>query len=167
VPSPAQPSRRTVVAGLTSAAGLALAGCSGDRTPDVSGRDAAPVAADPDQGLARQVRREELAVYELVRSTGKKHRELRRRLRATARTHLDHVGRLTPDTSLSLVTRDLPVARSASRALADIADAERRLAARHAASALDAQSGALARVIASMSAAAAQQASALGDGSRS
>jgi hypothetical protein len=162
VPTPAQPTRRAVVAGLTTAAGLTLAGCSD--TPDPSARgagDARPVAVDPDQALAQRARRDEIALLELVRSTGAKHRPLRPRLQAAARTHLDHVGRLTPGTSLSLVTRRRRVDPNAARALADVVAAERRLARTHAASALDAQSGALARVIASMSAAAAQRASVL------
>jgi hypothetical protein len=162
VPTPAQPTRRVVVAGLTSAAGLALAGCSGDgRPPAGPGAEAEPVAADPDEALAHRARRDEIALYELVRSTATKHRGLRRPLQQVSRSHLDHVGRLTPGTSLSLVTRKRPVDPSPARALADVVDAEHRLARRHAASALDARSGALARVIASMSAAAAQRAAAL------
>ena len=162
MPTPAQPTRRAVVAGLTTAAGLTLAGCSGDPEPSGPGAgEAAPVAVDPDQALAQRVRRDEIALLELVRSTATKHRQLRARLRAAARSHLDHVGRLTPATSLSLVTRKRRVAPNAARALADVVAAERQLARTHAASALDAQSGALARVIASMSAAAAQQASVL------
>jgi hypothetical protein len=163
VPSPAQPTRRAVVAGLTTAAGLTLAGCSGDADPSALGAgDARPVAVDPDQALARRARRDEIALLELVRSTSAKHRSLRSRLRTAERGHLDHVGRLTPGTSLSLATRRRRVAPDAARALADVVAAERQLARTHAASALDARSGPLARVIASMSAAAAQQASVLG-----
>ena len=163
MPTPAQPTRRAVVAGLTTAAGLALAGCSGEEDPSSLGAgDARPVADDPDQALAQRVRRDEIALLELVRSTATKHRPLRARLKPAARSHLDHVGRLTQETSLSLATRKRRVAANADGALADVVAAERRLARTHAASALDAQSGALARVIASMSAAAAQQAAVLG-----
>ena len=164
MPTPAQPTRRAVVAGLTTVAGLAVAGCSGEAGPSATGAgDARPVAVDPDQALAQRARRDEIALLELVRSTATRHRQLRPRLKAAGRSHLDHVGRLTPETSLSLATRNRRVAPNAARALADVVAAERQLARTHAASALDAQSGALARVIASMSAAAAQQASVLGD----
>jgi hypothetical protein len=162
VPTPAQPTRRAVVVGLSAAAGVTLAGCSAGTEPhDLPGAAAEPVAADPDQVLVRKVRRDEMRLYDLVVSTRKRHRELRSPLREVAKSHLDHIGRLTPGTSLSILTQQQPVAKNPARALADLAAAERGLAREHAASALEARSGALARVVASMSAAAAQRASVL------
>ena len=162
-------SRRAVVAGLaglSAVSGLTLAGCSSDSglsLPDLSGEPSAP---DPDRGLTRRVRDDEQQVLDLVDATVSRHRSLRGPLRSARRAHAAHLALLTPDgarrPSDRGSRRSPHVAGDPGRALAAVVDAEHALTRRHAASAVRAQSGPLARVVASMSAAAAQQATALG-----
>jgi hypothetical protein len=163
VPFPEQPTRRAVVLGLATTTGLTLTGCSSGEV-DLPGFPDPEPAPDPDRPLVRRARRAEHDLYELVVNTRKKHRGLKQRLKAVQQAHLDHLARLTTTSSLSVLTQERPVAKSPGRALADVAAAERELARTHAATALDVRSGPLARVIASMSAAAAQQGSVLGAG---
>ena len=160
------PSRRAVVVGMTSAAGLTLAGCTSDGDlPDLPGLSAPTEDADPDLALVRRVQADELGAMRLVQRTRARHPELRARLADTLRFHQSHLevlGDAATGTDRARRREESAVAAQPARALADVVAAERRLAVRHSRSALEARSGPLARTVASMAAAAAQQGSVLG-----
>ena len=158
------PTRRAVVTGLTTTAVLAVTGCSPDGDlPDLPGLDDEQLDPDPDLVLVRRVSRDEQGVLDLVSATRKTHRELRATLAGTAAGHRAHLELVrVADGEPPRPRRTPKVAEQPGRALEDVVRAERMLAGRHARSALEADSGRLARAIASMSAAAAQQGSVLG-----
>lgn len=158
------PTRRAVVTGLATTAVLAMTGCSPDGDlPDLPGLDDEQPDPDPDLALVRRVSRDEQEVLDLVSATRKTHRELRAPLAGTARGHRAHLDLVrVADGGPTRRGRAATVAEQPGRALEDVVRAERMLADRHAGSALEADSGRLARAIASMSAAAAQQGSVLG-----
>ncbi len=159
--------RRTALGGL-----LALGALAGGCTRETGGEAAAsgpaspsPGAVDPDVALAAAALAAEQQMLATLRATAHRHRGLRTVLAGTRDVHRAHVRLLddavptgTPTTTPGQVPEP-PAGRD--RALAALARAEDRLAenARH--WAFDARSGAFARVLASMAAAAAQQSTVL------
>jgi hypothetical protein len=146
--------RRRALAGIAGTA-LLVSGCSrlADQLPD--GPVTAP--ADPDRSLLEHAVRAEEAIAERVRETLRRHHALRSRLQETLHVHEAHLVLLTgPDRTGVVQQRRVPGTTSA--ALAAVVGAERHLEATHVALAMRAQSGAFARVLAGLAAAAAQQA---------
>ncbi len=149
---------------------VALGGCTGEEPVEdpvddaVSGPSStppAPKAESPDVGLVVRALAREQALVELLTETGRRHRSLRRRLAPTLRVHIDHVELLrgAADLSGDPVPPPDPVVGGPPRAmLARTARAERALVGQHTTAAVAARSGAFARVLAGMAAAAAQQA---------
>ena len=179
VPSRSTLTRRTALGVVTAGGAAALAGCtpSGiDRRPRKNASAAPTPDADPDVALAATVLADEQAMLDLIAATVARHPALEARL-ATARdahqAHVDLLTRAVPkdarvspgaspsaDTSPS-VSPTVPDRRP--RAVAAVAAAEDRLALVGRRSAFAAQSGVFARVLAGMSASAAQHAVALGE----
>ena len=175
--------RRTAVGGLLAAGAATVAGCtprgidrrrrpkpSGSPTPD----------EDPDVTLAATVLREEQRVLDVVLATLQRHPELAATLSGARTTHQAHVallndavpredrpsGDTSPEaTSPSATPSGTPsataVPRKARAAVVAVAREEDRLSLLDRRSAFAAESGAFARVLGSMAAAAAQQAVAL------
>jgi hypothetical protein len=154
--------RRSFGSGLVAAATvLATSGCDTDDGFDLPGIPDAGEEPDHDQVLASL--RDELAVLDQVQQVQRRHRSLRRPLAATAAVHEAHVELLTraDDTSdapegAETASRRVPADPSAAVAL--LVRLERSLATKHVETAMASRSGVLARVVATMSAAAAQQA---------
>jgi hypothetical protein len=150
-------------------------GCTGDGGssdgPAASGRSG---GQSPDVALAAAVLADEQAVLDRVLGTLRRHPGLGGALAGARTGHRAHVALLTraapedqpsgtPSVSLSVLAtpRRLTVPDRPGAALAALARAESRLSAVHTRSALAAESGPFARVLASMAAAAAQQAASL------
>ena len=177
-------SRRRALSGAlgTSAGGLlALAGCTPNATNaprrQAERRRAARQRArevDPDVVLAATVLVEEQALLARIEATMDRFPALAGTLGAAAAVHQAHVGLLedaapdeaasasaspSPDDSSS--PRRRPVPRDRRRAVLDLARGEDSLALVDKRSAFAAESGAFARVLASMAAAAGQQAATL------
>src|SRR4051812_32073338 len=151
-------SRRATLATGAGLAAATLAGCGDVRA---QGAGAAP---DPDLRLVREALRHELRVRERVRQLRRSPR-LRAPLAEVAAVHRDHVDllrRAVTDNGEGEVTvepyRPEPGIADQVRRLAA---AERGLADVHAAAALEARSGPLARVLAGLAAAGEQQAQVL------
>ena len=120
--------------------------------------------ADPDVALVERVRTELADILALVTATGAANDSLRGRLRPFRELHRAHLAVLTdagetgsPAASPSGATGDLSVARSPASALHQVVRREQLTRARLADAAVAAESGTLARLLASMSAAVAQQ----------
>lgn len=161
--------RRTALLSL----GVLLAGCTtATHDPSESGRSRAssgPTRADgsatpdPDVALATDSVTAERSVLALVGAIGRRHPRLRHGLREAKDVHRAHVALLAgavPE-DVSPGPDPLPAVRVPAEpeaALRALALAESKLAAEHRRSAFDAASGPFARVLASMAAAAAQQA---------
>ena len=159
-------------AALVAAAILAASGCAPDSRGDPS-PPTVPAAADqesdqeseqdPDLVLLDEVR---LAVGEtlaLVEATRSRHRTLGRMLRPLATAHRAHAAELTeaaPDSSQRTGVADAVPADEA-RALSEVRLQEELLARRLRTAAMDAQSGAFARLLGSMGASSAQHLAAL------
>jgi hypothetical protein len=161
-PAPVRLARRQVaLAGLTGTALLATGCTSGgaDELQDLPRQ----AARDPDRGLVARARRAEQAMIDLLTATGNRHHQLRKQLRDALAVHRSHVRLLAGEEPGARVTLSgTPrIPSSAGTALAAVARAERSLQDAHAALALRAGSGAFARVLAGMAAAAAQQAAVL------
>jgi hypothetical protein len=176
--------RRTALGVLTAGSAVALAGCtpSGiDRRPRKNASAAPTPDADPDVALAATVLADEQAMLDLIAATVARHPGLEARLATARDSHQAHVDLLTKavpkdarvspgaspstDTSPSASGSELPsptVPARRPRAVAALADAEDRLALVGRRSAFAARSGVFARVLAGMSASAAQHAVALG-----
>jgi hypothetical protein len=180
--------RRTALGVLTAGSAAALAGCtpSGiDRRPRKNASAAPTPDADPDVALAATVLADEQAMLDLIAATVARHPGLEARLAMARDSHQAHVDLLTKavpndarvspgaspstDTSPSVSRSGLPsptgpptVPARRPRAVAALADAEDRLALVGRRSAFAARSGVFARVLAGMSASAAQHAVALG-----
>lgn len=157
--------------GLAVSTVLLTAGCDTDRPLDLPGLP--PLGEEPDQDRVLDALRDEQVVLDEVQQVRRRHPGLRRELAATAAVHEAHVALLSKavDDGTSPSEPADPggdeddkkrVAPSPARARAQLARSEQGLADRHVATALKSRSGVLARVVASMSAAAAQQAVLLG-----
>lgn len=185
-------SRRTALAALAAAAGGGLAACTaGGEGP--SRRQAAPSTAqpqlDPDVVVAADALEAQSAVLELVRATAERHPRLRGPLAPVLAAHEAHVALLAdaaPEAPVGSAAatasgspspaasdgpfpeargdRRTPVPREPARALQRLVAAEQELATTTKRHAFRAQSGAFARVLGSMAAAAAQHAVVLGTG---
>lgn len=162
--------RRTALGGLL-VIGAVASGCTGPaRQPVATPHRSSPStpASDPDVALAAAVLAGERHVLATVGATLRRHhrpRDLRALLQATRDVHLAHVRLLadavpagTPSTGPGHVPAP-PAGHDA--ALLALARAEDRLAESTRRSAFDARSGAFARVLASVAAAAAQQSAVL------
>jgi hypothetical protein len=189
VPPRSTLTRRTALGVVTAGSAAALVGCtpSGiDRRPRKNASASPTRDADPDVALAATVLADEQAMLDLVAATVARHPALEARLATAREAHQAHVDLLTravpkearvspaasppADTSPSVSPSVSPsptgsptVPARRTRAVAALAEAEDRLALVGRRSAFAAQSGAFARVLAGMSASAAQHAIALGD----
>jgi hypothetical protein len=150
-------SRRAVaLAGLTVTALGATSGCAGDTAVRLPGR--APLDDDEDRRLLAAALRREQELLARVQAAGRDHRPLRRALAGAASVHQRHVALLADALDVgapSAASGSTP--RTAGATLAALARFERRLAERHADAAVAAGSGTVARLLAGLSAAAAQQ----------
>jgi hypothetical protein len=171
---PAHPSRRTVVAAAVSLPAAAAAGCSLG-TPEESPQAAARGDADPDVALLDEVAGGTQAMVALYEETLRRHGGLRRDLEpllTAHRAHAEALGEAAPPTRGPAGPNSGPGAGAGSRAQqarpdvpgrAGAALRELRAAERRAADDLHvatgrADSGAFARLLASMAAASAQHA---------
>ena len=154
-------SRRSFGSGLVAAAtALAASGCDTDTGFDLPGIPDAEEQPDHAQVLAGL--QDEQAVLEQVRRVQRRHRAQRRPLAATVEVHEAHVELLARADQ----TSDAPAPRTTvqrvppdpSAAVDQLVRLERSLAAKHVETAMAFRSGVLARVVATMSAAASQQA---------
>ena len=158
--------RRTFGSGLVALAAattLVTSGCDTDGGLDLPGLP--EPQEDPDEKQAAGALLDEQQILERVLRVQRRHRRLRSALEPSADVHRAHVELLSgalqddgtgPATGLSSRVPTDPV-----RAVAELVQLERDLADRHVATSMACRSGALARVVAVMSAAAAQQAVAL------
>jgi len=162
VSSPApRASRRSLLTG-TAAAGAALlvgattAGCGlqpGDETTGAAAIDPTVPAVDADSDLVETVGAQIAAALALASATGAAFGKLRPLTRRLASLHRSHLGELgMPDDD-----PDGTAPGSAATARARLLRSEEKLQQRLVRAALDAESGALAQVFASMAAAVAQQ----------
>jgi hypothetical protein len=143
-------SRRAVLASLaTGAVGLAAAGCAGVGVP---GRPARPAAPSPDVHVAAEAIAAITATRDLVRRTAGRYVALRPTLTPLVAMHDAHLHALdkavatTPSASPTPVP--VPPRRAAVRA--DVLQAEQQLGDTLTRLALAAESGAFARLLASM-----------------
>ncbi|WP_183099364.1 hypothetical protein [Nocardioides pelophilus] len=160
MPSPVpRASRRFVLTGTGAAAGVLLVGAAagcGQRQADMTGPaavDPTEPAVDADSDLVETIGAQIAAALALAAATGAAFDQLRpltRRLVAVHRFHLGELGR--PDEG-----RHGTVKGSPATARARLLRSEETLQQRLVRAALDAESGALAQVFASMAAAIAQQ----------
>lgn len=180
--------RRTLLTGLTSLTCLTLAGCTtGQAVDGPNGQEAkttpAQPALDPDVTVATLALAAERKALDLVVATRDRHPDLAAALAPLVVAHEEHVSLLAdavPDDSASASPSPSPsrdaqgdganeVAGEPRRALRDLVRGQRELVTAHKRFAFVAQSGAFARLLASMAAAAAQHevvlASASPDGS--
>jgi hypothetical protein len=178
VPStPRAVTRRTAVGGLVAAAATTLSGCHAtgvDRRPraTLTPLPSRRPGVDPDVALAAVVLRHERAMLARVRATADRHPTLADTLagaRAAHRAHVDLLVKAVPDeTSSASPSAAEPaspttgaavprVPERAAAALSALARAEERLSLTGRRSSFAAESGAFARVLASMAAAASQQ----------
>ncbi len=176
-------SRRTAVGGAAALGALAVTGCTPrgiDARPGPTPAVTRSPDTDPDVTLAATVLADEQAMLDRVLATVRRHPRLGTTLAAARTAHTAHVDLLTaavPRDGVPLGDarrrhrrrhrRRLPgrtrVPGRAAAALAALAREEDRLSLLGRRSAFAAESGAFARVLASMAAAAAQQARALAD----
>lgn len=161
VTRPLRPSRRGALVG--GAALLATTGCElvGDRpgadpspsgSPGATGPDASP-DADPDESLVDEVRAEIAATAAVVRAAGRGRPSVSRRVRGYRRLHDRHLAALPGEPGR---VRRVRVTGGDAEALGRVTTAENRLQRRLADAAVAAESGPLAALLASMSAAVAQ-----------
>ena len=186
-PPPGPLLRRRTALGAVLTAGVAAgtAGCTrGVDMRPARGRSAQPVEAtpdvEPDVALAGTVLADEQAVLDRVRATAEAFPALAKRLAPAEEAHRRHVELLTdavpdpsPSPSVTAVTGGASpeaspsasptphVPRDRAKALAALARAEDALTLSAKRAAFAAESGAFARVLASMAASAAQQAALL------
>jgi hypothetical protein len=190
VPARSALTRRTAIGGAAAVGAVVVTGCtpSGIDRRSRQSAVAAPSTpdTDPDVALAATVLADEQAMLDRIAATVARHPGLDGRLAAARAAHQAHVDLLTKavpkearvspsaspsrdaDPSVSPSVSPSPTATAAvparpPRALAVLADQEDRLSLVGRRSAFAAQSGAFARVLASMSASAAQHAVALAD----
>jgi hypothetical protein len=167
-PGPAGPGgallgRRALATGALGGL-LVLTGCTDDSPPDVEPEPSptsVPPGEDPDVRLVAAALEDERAVVALLAGARRRHPSVRRQLAPALRVHQAHVRLLTDATDLRPTEVPFPerVAPGALPRLLDrLVNAERSLVEQHTATAVAARSGTLARVLAGMAAAAAQQA---------
>jgi len=161
VPPRARPTatRRTALA-LGAAGLVAVAGCDGDDEPTPDGRSP---AADPDGALVDRVLAELAGITALVAQVGRRHAKLRAPMADLRRLHEAHTKALDGSPAT-----DPGAARVPSRpaeALALVRRRELGLQRRLVDAAVSAESGTLARLLASMSAAVSQRLAAMTGGS--
>lgn len=146
-------SRRTTLGGALAAVAL-LAGC--DLGSDDPGSSPPPASDpdDPDTGLVAEVTDDLLATLALVEAVRHRHGSLRRQLGELAKVHRAHLAVLG---SHEKPDRPGPRTADATGALALVRKREQRHQRLLTDRAVQAQSGRLARLLASMSAAVAQQ----------
>ena len=155
--------RRQVTLATVTGSVLLATGCTSGRrngVPDLPGQ--AP--PNPDRALVARALREETAMVDRLTRTARRHPGLRRDLRDPLAVHRSHVRLLTGAVKGSRVdlSERPPVPRTIGEALDAVVRAEQSLRDAHAGFSLRADSGAFARVLAGMAAAAAQQAVVLG-----
>lgn len=161
-------------AGLLAATTLLVAGCDSEEALDLPGLPGGE-EDEPDLDRVRTALRDEQAVLDQITRARRRHRSLRRSLAATAEVHRAHaqlLGRAVEgnegdegdegDGSTPPAGSGTRVPRDPAVALAQLVRSERSLAQRHVETSMRARSGDLARVLAAMSAAAAQQEVTLG-----
>jgi hypothetical protein len=165
--------RRTALVGVAAAAAAVTGGCTsggGDRKDGAAASPRASVSpsvsrppANPDVVLAARVLTAEQQMLARVTATVRRHRRLAPVLAGARSAHAAHVRLLAravpPHASASATPASrpsVPVGRVA--ALRSVARAESALGTRHGREAVAAQSGAFARILASLAAASAQQA---------
>lgn len=148
--------------GLLAASTLLFAGCDSDEPLDLPGLPGRG-EDEPDLARVRAGLRGEQTVLDQLDRVRRRHRALRRPLAATADVHRAHVqllsravegdddGDAPPEGTRDRVPRD------PAEALVQLVRLERSLAESHVETAMRSRSGDLARVVAAMSAAAAQQ----------
>lgn len=180
---PAAVSRRTATVGVAAVTAALASGCTPrgiDRRPRARSSATTAPRTDPDVALAAAVLTDEQDMLDRVLATLRRHPRLAPVLSGTRAVHQAHVDLLTdavpdrarassaaspsqgasPSVSPSVAPAPDPPARVPSRvpaALAALAREEDRLALLGRRSAFTAESGAFARVLASMAAAASQQ----------
>ena len=172
-------SRRTALGGLAALTATAASACTAHGVDRRAGAHAARPARtpeDPDVLLATTVLGDEQAMLDRVLATARRHPRLASSVAGARATHRSHVALLegavpgnnvsssngSPSGASSPARRTPPVPRRPGEALAALARAEHRLSLVGKRNAFAAQSGAFSRVLASMAAAAAQQALHLG-----
>ena len=153
-------SRRTTLGGALVGV-AALAGCDLGGSGPASSPDQPAGSADPDAELLEAVKDDIVATSALVAAVGRRHDSLRRALAGLARVHEAHLEVLG---SREPTGERPPRTRSAADALALLRRRELRQQRLLADNALSARSGRLARLLASMSAAIAQQLTLLPEG---
>jgi len=173
---PGRLSRRALGAGvLATPAALAVlttAGCDsgGVDLPSLPGLPAGNEDQDqPDLDQVQDALRGEQAMLATVQQVRRRQRSMRKALGATAAVHQAHVDLLQSAVEGASSASPAPPPSSAhklssdpAKAVAGLVTLERKLSAAHAGTALSSRSGVLARVVAAMSAAAAQQAVVIG-----
>jgi hypothetical protein len=157
VPSPARASRRAVLTGGTVAgtALLTLSGCGATSADDdrAVGADTTVPAVDTDSDLVTRVGGQLTSALALAVATARSVPQLRPLGRRLAALHRAHLGELSqPDE-----VEDATVEGSPETARARLLRSEEKLQQQLVRAALDAESGALAQVFASMAAAIAQE----------
>ena len=171
-------SRRAALAVLAAAVGGVVAGCTPERQqPRARRQEPVEPQVDPDVAVAAEALADQRAMVELIEATQRRHRGLGDLLAPALATHQAHVAMLkdaAPDdvpvspsgspsapTSPSASGSPQPgphVPGDQSRALARVVRAEQELRTSTKRLAFKSESGAFARVLGSMTAAAAQQA---------
>ena len=182
LPRRARPTRRAVLAGTAAGLVAGLSGCTSERdSARRSGRHrAAGPDVDPDVAVASEALAGQRAVLDLVVATQDAHPALRRDLAPLVGTHEAHVKLLgevvppglaggatavpsasaTPAAASRRSSRAVP--RDPAKALADLVASEQQLTDATKQHAFVAESGAFARLLGSMAAAAAQHVVVLG-----
>ena len=161
--------RRAVSVGLVAAAAstaLLTAGCDGGDVLDLPGLP--EVGEEPDRAQVLAALQDEQRLLDQLTRTRRKHRRLGTALAGATALHSAHVDLLTGavddgDEPAEETPSPGRVPADPAAALAQIVRSEQALSANHVGTAMKARSGVLARVLASMSAAAAQQAVVLGE----
>ena len=159
----------TGVVGVAASTALLTAGCDPDVGIDLPGLPT--IGSEPDHDRVVAGLRDEQAVLDAVARVRRRHRTLRSDLAATEAVHQSHVdllGKAVDDGEKGQGTDGSEgsdagspgdrVPGNPAQAVAELIRLERGLAARHVATAMKSRSGTLARAVAAMSAAAAQQA---------
>ena len=126
-----------------------------------AGRPGVPTEQEPDAALLRTVLAAEQQALALCRLTARRHRPLRRLLARPERFHAEHVRLLKNSVSKPARTKRPHVPPGTTAALHAVVAAELGLARAHAHSSMQARSGQVARLLAGLSGAAAQQAQVL------
>lgn len=165
---------------MTAAAGVAVSGCTADQPRRRRQAEPAPEEpqVDPDVTVAAEALANQREMLDLLAATRKRHRRLSRRLAPVVAAHEAHEALLAEAVpkglSASPTTSPSPspdgsartrVPRNRARALDLVAQRERELTTATKRHAFSAESGAFARLLGSMAAAAAQHATTLSEGS--